>query len=442
MAGKDKNVNHGEALVKAVIIGAGQRANIYASYAKKNPKKLEIVGVVEPDSIRREIIADKFNIPVQYCFEALDQFIEVPKFADAVINGTMDEIHIETTIPIVKAGYDVLLEKPIGTTMDEINKLSDIANEYNQKVMICHVLRYAPFYQKIKRKVLNGDIGEVLNIQTTENVSYHHMAVSFVRGKWSNKERSKSSMLLQKCCHDLDIITWLMSGIKPKAVSSFGGLMHFRPEKAPERAGTRCLVDCAIERDCPFSAKKNYIEQDMWGFYVWRNIQHLGPSPTTEQKIESLKTDNPYGRCVWHSDNDVVDHQSVIIEFENGTTVSHNMVGGSSKPCRSIQIIGTKGEIKGDMEDGFFVVRYPDATWGNEYTEERYEVNVNNDMHGGGDLRLVEDFVNVVSGNEPSISTTKLEDSINGHLIAFAADESMENKTIVDLQKTRCGIEL
>ena len=224
-----------------------------------------------------------------------------------------------------------------------------------------------------------------------------------------------------------------MSGTKPERVSSFGSLMHFRPEMAPDGAGQRCLVDCAIENDCPFSAKKNYIEQDMWGWYVWRDIQHFGPSPTMEQKIASLKTDNPYGRCVWHSDNNVVDHQSVVIEFENGTTVTHNMVGGSAKPCRSIHILGTKGEIRGDMEDGNYVVRFPDATKGNVFKEESYEVNVTDDMHGGGDLRLVEDFISVLKGNEPSISSTQIEDSINGHLIAFAADESMENKNVVDL---------
>ncbi|MFK4998828.1 hypothetical protein ACI2OX_20585 [Bacillus sp. N9] len=99
-------------------------------------------------------------------------------------------------------------------------------------------------------------MGEIINIQTAENVGYSHMAVSFVRGKWNNKENCKSTMLLAKCCHDLDIITWMMSGMKPKRVSSFGSLMHFRPEKAPVGAGKRCLVDCKIEHECPFSAKR------------------------------------------------------------------------------------------------------------------------------------------------------------------------------------------
>lgn len=419
--------------IEVVLVGAGNRTSIYASYAENKPQDLKVVGVVEPNENRRLKTAANFNITEENCFESIEDFINTPKFADAVINGTMDEVHVQTTIPILKAGYDVLLEKPIGISEQEILELSEVANRYQRNVMICHVLRYAPFYKEIKKRVLDGVIGDIINIQTSENVSYDHMAVSFIRGKWSNKEISKSSMLLAKCCHDLDLVTWFMSNIKPKSVSSFGSLMHFRSDQAPEGAGKRCLVDCKIEHHCPYSAKKNYIEQENWGWYAWRSIEQQGSEPTLEQKIESLKTDNPYGRCVWHSDNDVVDHQSVIIEFENGTTATHNMVGGTAKPCRSIHLIGTKGEIKGVMEDGYFVIRHPDPRKGHKYTEERVDINVAGDMHGGGDLLLVADFVNVLKGNKPSISTTTLEDSINGHLIIFAADQANEEKRVVNM---------
>lgn len=421
--------------VKAVIVGAGNRTNVYSTYAKEFPNELEIVGIVEPDSIRRKKTAERFNVLHENCFDSMESFIIAEKFADAVINGTMDDLHVQTTIPVLKAGYDVLLEKPIGVAKSEIEELLEAASEYNRKVMICHVLRFAPFYQEIKRRLLDNEIGEIINIQTAENVSYDHMAVSFIRGKWNRKDICKSSMLLAKCCHDLDIITWLMSGIKPKRVSSFGSLMHFRPEMAPEGAGKRCLVDCKIEHECPYSAKKNYIEQGNWGWYAWRSIQHLGGEPTVEQKIESLKTENPYGRCVWHCDNDVVDHQSVAIEFTNGTTATHNLVGGTSKPCRNIHIIGTKGEIEGTMEDGYFVLRHPDPRKGHRFREERVEIEVTQDMHGGGDLRLVADFVSVLKGNKPSISTTSLEDSINGHMIIFAADQSNEENRVINMNE-------
>jgi len=429
----DQLLGNQKGLVTAVIVGAGNRTSVYSRYAEEHPDELQIVGVVEPDVVRRKIVAERFNLPVDRCFETIEQFVNEPKFASAVFNGTMDEVHVQTTIPILKAGYDVLLEKPIGTSEKEVLELSKVASEYNRKVMICHVLRYAPFYQEIKRRVVDGVVGEIVNIQAAENVSYHHMAVSFVRGKWNSREKCGSSMLLAKCCHDIDMITWLMSGTKPKRVSSFGSLMHFRSDRAPEGAGKRCLVDCKIENECPYSAKKNYIDQGKWGWYAWRSIQHLGPHPTVEQKIESLKTDNPYGRCVWDCDNDVVDHQSVAIEFENGTTATHNLMGGSSKPCRNIHIIGTLGEIQGCMEDGYFLIRHPDQSRAEGFTEERVDLHVSGDSHGGGDLSLVEDFVRVMQGNEPSVSTTELEDSINGHLIVFAADLANEENRVVNL---------
>ena len=417
--------------ITAVIVGAGNRTNVYSTYAEIHPDDLKIVGVVEPAEIRRNQTAERFHVSKEHRFASIEEFVNSPKIADAVINGTMDQLHVKTTIPVLKAGYHVLLEKPIGTSEEEMRELQQAAEQYDRKVMICHVLRYAPFYAEIKKRILAGDIGDIINIQTSENVSYHHMAVAFVRGKWNSKEKCGSTMLMAKCCHDLDIIAWFMSGMKPTRVSSFGSLMHFRPEKAPEGAGKRCLVDCQIESECPYSAMKNYIEQDHWGWYAWRSIQHLGSNPTKEQKIESLKTDNPFGRCVWHCDNDVVDHQSVVIEFENGMTATHNMTGGCSKPSRHIHLIGTKGEIQGCMEDGYFMVRHPDPRKGKVYVEERVDIHVSNDMHGGGDLRLVSDFVSLMKGHQPSISTTSLQDSINGHLIGFAADRAnIENHVI------------
>ena len=261
------------------------------------------------------------------------------------------------------------------------------------------------------------------------------MATCFVRGKWSRKDQCLSSMLMCKCCHDLDLITWMKTGSAPRTVASLGGLMYFRPEMAPPKSGTRCLVDCPIEADCLYSARKMFIDHpDRWGCYVWSCIEHL-EKPTIEQKIESLKTDNPHGRCVWRCDNNVVDHQSVVIQFADGATATHNLVGGVSKPCRKIHIIGTTGEIDGVLEDGFFFLKRPDPRPGHEFSEERIDCNVSADMHGGGDLRLVEDFVKTIQGETPSISSTNLEDSVYGHLVGFTADQSLAEHKVLELEK-------
>lgn len=415
-------------LKTTVIVGAGHRGLLYASYALEHPDKLKVVGVVDPNPLRLKQAMDMFGFKEENCFKNLDDFLKKGKIADSIINATMDKLHIETSIPLLEAGYDLLLEKPISTNKDDLLRLKEATEKSGKTVMICHVLRYAPFYVKIRELVEKGEVGDIINIQTSECVSYHHSSASYIRGKWNKKSESGSSMLMAKCCHDLDIISWMKSGVKPVHVSSFGGIMQFKPEKAPKNAGTRCLVDCPIENDCMYSAKKIYIDHpDRWSFYVWSFLEGI-ENPSIEDKINSLKTDNPHGVCIYKCGNDIVDHQSLIVEFEDGCTATHNMIAGSSRPGRKIHIVGTKGEIEGFMEDGYFVLRKPDVRPGKEFSEEKFIVNVAGDAHGGGDLLLVDDFVKVLCGEKSSISTTHINDSLNGHLIGFTADMAMDTK--------------
>ena len=420
--------------ITAVIVGAGHRGIGYAEYALRNPEKFKIVGVADPDDTRREAACRLHNIPEANAFRSVEELTAGSKIADTVINGTMEHLHVSTTIPLLKAGYDVLLEKPITSSKEELLNLLSTAKETGQKLMICHVLRYAPFYTEIRRLINNGELGEIFNIQTAEHVSYHHASVGYIRGKWNRKDICGSSMLLAKCCHDLDLIVWLKSGAAPRAVSSFGGLNYFKPEKAPEGAGTRCLVDCKIEKECLYSAKKLHLDHPQrWHFYVWNTID-VKDIPGPAEREKALKTTNPHGRCVWKCDNDVVDHQSVVIQFSDGSTATHNMVSGTSKPGRYIHIVGSKGEIRGYMEEEAFTITRPDTSPGHQSSEEVVKFDVGGDMHGGGDLKLVEDFVNIVNGGEKSLSTTSIEDSIYGHLAVYAADEAMEAKTVVGIK--------
>jgi len=415
--------------LKTIIVGGGHRSLTYAQLAEIESDKMEIVGIADPDELRRNTIAKRFNIPAERCFETAQELAKAPKFADAVINGTMDHIHIETTIPLLKAGYDVLLEKPFAVNEDEARELVKVAEECGRKVMVCFVLRYAPFYRKIKDLILAGEIGQIISIQTCEYVSYHHMSTSHVRGKWNNSDKCHSSMLLAKCCHDLDIMMWLMSETKPKIVSSFGCNQQFIKENAPENSGTRCLVDCPLVDDCLYSAKGIYINHpDRWSFYVWDALEGI-ENPTIEDKINLLKT-SPYGVCAYKSDNNVVDHQTVSVFFENGATGTHNMVGGTSYGTRTIHITGTKGVIKGDFEKGEFVLSKINTAPNCEHTDTVYDLKVDNDTHGGGDLDLVRDFVAYCRSEKTSVSCTSIQDSLSGHLTVFLADKSRENDGI------------
>jgi len=437
-------------MLNAVIIGAGHRALTYAAYAQHHPDELQIVGVADPLPARRQLVAELYQVPADRCFASAEALAAAPRFADFAINGTMDHQHVATSLPLLAAGYDLLLEKPFAVSEAELWTLVEAAQRYARKVAICHVLRFAPFYTAIRQRVLDGVIGEVLNVQAVEHVSYHHQAVAFVRGKWNSKRKCFSPMLMAKCCHDLDLIAWMKSPTAPVRVSSFGSNYQFRPEKAPAGAGTRCLVDCPIEADCLYSARKHYLDHpNRWAFYVWDALQQEGQPAnlptkhytelTLEEKTAWLRDDNPYGRCVWQCDNDVVDHQSVAVEFADGATATLNMIGGAAKPSRSLHLIGTHGEIQGNLEDSRFVVRQIDPRPGHEYREEIIDLRIGGDMtgafggHGGGDLRLMADFVRLVRGEAPSPATTTLVDSVNGHLIGFRADQALEEGRVVEI---------
>ncbi len=422
--------------VTAIIVGAGHRAFVYSKLAKTDPDKLKIVGVADPNPVRRQKAMEEFGFGEDMCFESADELAEKGKLADAIINGTMDEQHLVTSIPLLNAGYDMLLEKPFAVNEKEMRELVACAKKNNSKVMICHVLRYTPFYYGIKEIVNSGEIGDIINIQTTEHVSYHHLSTSYVRGKWANSKKCHTSMLLAKCCHDLDIMMWMMSETKPKKISSFGGKFQFKPENAPAGAGTICMKDCPLVDTCVYSTKRLYIDHpDRWAFYVWDALEGI-KNPTIEDKINLMKSDSPYARCIYKCDNDVVDHQSVMVEFESGATGTHNMVGGSSEPRRDIHIIGTKGEIFGNFEDSKFTVLKinpsPDAH-NEECDVEEHDLRVTGDMvgayggHGGGDERLAADFVKFIRGEEHSLACTSIFDSVAGHLSVYLADQSREN---------------
>lgn len=414
--------------VTAIIVGGGHRSFTYGDYSLSHPDELKIVGIADPNRERCLLAAERYGFSEEFCFESAAELAKHEKFADAIINGTMDHQHFETAAPLLELGYDMLLEKPFSVNAEEMQALLRIIRKNNNKVMICHVLRYSVFYREIKKRILSGELGDIINIQLSEHVSYHHLSTSYIRGKWANSDICKTSMLLAKSCHDIDIMMWLMAETLPETVSSHGSIYQFKPENAPENAGTVCMRDCPLVDTCRYSAKKIYLEHpDRWTCYVWSALETI-ENPTLEQKAELLKSDSPYGRCIYKSDNNVVDHQSVLVKFKNGATGTHNMVGGSAKSLRKIHIIGTKGELTGNFEDNKFTVSKIAVEEESGFVDETVDLSVSHtEGHGGGDEALTKDFIDFIRDNYQSISCTSIYNSVAGHLTVFLADKSMEN---------------
>lgn len=244
--------------VTSIVIGAGLRGgHVYSQYALDHPDEFQVVAVAEPDKERRESFAKRHNIPEELCFESYEELLGKEKLADCAMICTMDRMHYEPTIMALKKGYHVLCEKPMSPDKKEIIEMGEMAKKYDRILSVCHVLRYSPFFSKLKELLEEGKIGRLMTIQHMEEVGYWHQAHSFVRGNWRNAEES-SPMILQKCCHDMDIMLWLADS-KCESLSSFGELSYFTEENAPEGAPAYCLDGCPHRDECAFYADRKSV---------------------------------------------------------------------------------------------------------------------------------------------------------------------------------------
>ena len=402
----------------AVIIGAGSRGNTYALYADRYPGSLQIVGVSDINEFRRKGMGDRFSVKASHRFGDWSEVFKQPKFADIMIITTPDYLHYEPCMKALEMGYHVLLEKPAAQTEKECTDILKQSRKYNRIVAICHVLRYAPYFKALKETVDSGKIGELVSIQHLEPIERIHFSHSYVRGNWNNSKKTTPAVI-SKSCHDLDILRWIVG--KPcKEVTAFGSLSYFKSSKAPKGAAKRCL-DCPIEAQCAFSAKRVYYDRRDWlnVFDLSGDRQQQG-----EQIISYLRTTD-YGRCVFYSDNDQPDHFIMNMKFENDVTVAFSMEALTSYAGRRTRIMGTKGDIVGDMQ----TFTLTDFLTGKQ---EKWGTDIN-DGHGGGDLRLVRDLLWAVDKEDESLLTITIEASIESHVMGFKAEESRLNGTIEKL---------
>lgn len=398
--------------VTAIVIGAGSRGwGAYSSYGLQYPDELQVVGVAEPIPYRRERMARAFNIPEKQQFVSWEHVFDVPKFADALIITTPDDLHYGPAMAGLDAGYDLLLEKVIAQTWKECNDILQLAEKKEAIVAVCHVLRYSPYFRKLKEFIEAGAIGEVVSVQHLEPVERIHMSHSFVRGNWGNSKKS-NPMILSKSCHDTDILRWLIN--KPsRRVSSFGSLSLFRKEMAPAGSTNRCTGGCSIERDCPYSAIKLYLEQRGW-------LQHLNLEEVNDDTILRELKNGPYGRCVYHCDNDVVDHQVSNFEFDEGVTAAFSMEALTHYGGRRTRIFGTEGDIFGDEK----TLTLTNAISGKQEVWDAKKALKGASGHGGGDHGLVHDFIRAVDAQDPTLLTSTIQVSMESHLMGFQAEAS------------------
>ncbi len=411
-------MNH---ITTVAIVGLGSRGkDAYAQALKAMPDKARITAIADTDPAKVREVAQAFSVPVDRCFDSAEALLAQDKLADVLIICTQDRPHVPHAIPALEKGYDILMEKPISPDLQQCRALLETAHRTGRKVVVCHVLRYSPFYRRIKAVLDGGVLGELQAIQGIENVTYWHQVHSFVRGNWRNSETT-SPMFLAKCCHDMDLMVWL-TGRNCVKVSSFGSLGHFTPDHAPKGAAKRCLDGCHAKANCPYDAEKIYITNPQTGIAHGKDdwpCNILALYPTMETIRQAIET-GPYGRCVYFCDNNVVDHQVVNLEMEGGLTVNFTMCAFTADGGRTTKSMGTHGSMIADMSRNTIEVRPFDG----EIT--LYDFNLKKERmtgHAGGDTVLMEEFLDYIQGKTPD-GITSLDASMESHFICMAAEES------------------
>lgn len=405
-----------EKAITAITLGAGNRGNVYGDYAVKYSEELDIVGVAEPIEIRRTRYMKKHNIPIKQSFHTWEDVFKVPKFADAILITTPDDLHYGPCMEALKMGYDILLEKPISPSEKECRDILELSKKTGRIVAVCHVLRYAPYFIKLREIIQSGVLGKVVSMQHFEPIEHIHMSHSYVRGNWHNS-KTATPIILAKSCHDLDIMKWMLEK-HCTHVQAFGSLSWFNEKNAPKGSTARCMDGCTHEANCPYSALKIY--------YRERQRTYVFDLPENKTKhgeviLNYLRTTN-YGRCVYKMENDQPDHYTCNLLFEDEVTATFNMEAFTSYHGRRTRIMGSLGDIVGDMQK--FV--HTDFLTGKKtgWAQE-------SDGHGGGDWRLVSDWIQAVSQQDSSLLTSTIDASIESHLMGFAAEISRKEKRLV-----------
>ncbi len=410
--------------MKYILIGAGNRGMIYGTWAHKH--NIEIAAIAELRKDRLEHAAKVLDVPAQRCFSDAKDLLALGKIADAAIIATMDRDHYGHVMAALERGYDILLEKPISPSAKECVEIERKATALGRKITVCHVLRYTNFFSTIKEILDSGELGRVVAIKHAENIGNFHMAHSFVRGNWRNDTLS-SPIIMQKSCHDLDILLWL-TGSHCTKVAAFGGLAYFKEANAPAGSAARCL-DCPVAENCRFDARKAYLPVlGQWPTDV------VCLEQTEEALLEALKT-GPYGRCVYRCDNNVCDHMSMAIEFENGVTATFSLTAQTSAVHRTIHIMCEDGEIEADDGSRKIVVRRHVSSQADSFSERVIHVRTNGSGHGGGDDGLMADFTaGLTDGGD---SRSSISRSVESHLMACAIEQSRLTGQVVELNAFR-----
>lgn len=394
------------------VVGLGGRASAYLSALQElYPNEHQVVAVADPDPVKQARARNDYGLQDNQIFDTDLDLMEQPRLSDVAIVATQDKLHLRDIRGLLAKGYDLILEKPVATTLEELQEIAAVSKSFpDQMVAVCHVLRHTVFFGEIRRILESGRFGPVVSIQHNENIGYYHFAHSYVRGPWNNSETS-GPLTLTKSCHDMDILLYLLENTHCQQISSYGALSIFNRDHYDPATMAPMCVDCPQNESCAFSAPK---------LYSSGKIKSVVFDLSSVDKVRKNLGTSPYGRCVYHCDNNVVDHQSTAIQFDNGVTATFSLSAFSAKVNRSLKIMCQFGEIRA-IEKPYLIETTDFRTDETTVTE----LDIHDRGHGGGDKAFVKDFMESYLHGVPFNST--LEHAIESHAMALLAEESRKD---------------
>ena len=394
------------------VVGLGGRASAYLSALQElYPNEHQVVAVADPDPVKQARARNDYGLQDNQIFDTDLDLMDQPRLSDVAIVATQDKLHLRDIRGLLAKGYDLILEKPVATTLEELQEIAAVSKSFpDQMVAVCHVLRHTVFFGEIRRILESGRFGPVVSIQHNENIGYYHFAHSYVRGPWNNSETS-GPLTLTKSCHDMDILLYLLENTHCQQISSYGALSIFNRDHYDPATMAPMCVDCPQNESCAFSAPK---------LYSSGKIKSVVFDLSSVDKVRKNLGTSPYGRCVYHCDNNVVDHQSTAIQFDNGVTATFSLSAFSAKVNRSLKIMCQFGEIRA-IEKPYLIETTDFRTDETTVTE----LDIRDRGHGGGDKAFVKDFMESYLHGVPFNST--LEHAIESHAMALLAEESRKD---------------
>lgn len=361
------------------VIGNGNRARGVLSYLfPVSQDNIRIVSVYDPDKAEMEDVCKVWNMPDALCCNSSVEAITAPG-VDWVMIFSPNVFHKQHILEGFQAGKHVFSEKPLATSIEDCKMIYDAWQQSGQLFATGFVLRYANIYRITKEILDSGKLGRLLTLEANEHIRPGHGG--YIMCNWRRLTRIAGPHILEKCCHDLDLINWFCQSL-PSKVVSFGGREFFRPEN-------RCM-------------EEKYGKEM---FHMWRDPH---------------RTETPFS-----DDTDLMDNQVSIAEYRNRIRVSFTSTMSNAIPERRMSFHCSEGNL--DLDLYKMQIRYKNIADENETV-----LNFDGDFHGGGDAVIMKElFDTMQNGTAPSCSGNE---GLESAVFALALDQAAQKGAVVDLE--------